>query len=70
MAASESPHVLVTRHDKIGDFVLVLSLCWAIKQASPETKLTVLVSRVNEALARQISFIDDVLLYQPGFLAD
>jgi ADP-heptose:LPS heptosyltransferase len=67
LAASDVPHVLVTRHDKIGDFVLALPLCWAIKQASPETKVTVLVSRVNEAFARHIPFIDDVLLYQPGW---
>ena len=67
MAESDVSHLLVTRHDKIGDFVLALPLCWAIKQASPETKLTVLVSRVNEAFARQIPFIDDVLLYQPGW---
>jgi len=59
--------VLVTRHDKIGDFVLALPLCWAIKQATPETKLTVLISRVNEAFARQIPFIDDVLLFEPGW---
>ena len=67
MAVSDFSHVLITRHDKIGDFVLALPLCWAIKQASPETKITVLVSRVNEAFARQIPFIDYVLLYQPGW---
>lgn len=67
LAESDVSHVLVTRHDKIGDFVLALPLCWAIKQASPETKLTVLVSRVNEVFARQIPFIDDVLLYEPGW---
>lgn len=67
MAASELPHLLVTRHDKIGDFVLALPLCWAIKQASPETKLTVLVARVNEEFARQIPFIDDVLSYERGW---
>jgi len=59
--------VLVTRHDKIGDFVLALPLCWAIKQTSPETKLTVLVARVNEQFARQIPFVDNVLLYEPGW---
>jgi len=67
LAESNVSHVLVTRHDKIGDFVLALPLCWAIKQASPETRLTVLVSRVNEAFARQIPFINDVLLYEPGW---
>jgi len=67
LAASELPHLLVTRHDKIGDFVLALPLCWAIKQAFPKTRLTVLVARVNEEFARQIPFIDDVLLYERGW---
>jgi len=67
LAVSNVPHVLVTRHDKIGDFVLALPLCWAIKQVSPETKLTVLVARVNGEFARQIPFIDKVLLYEPGW---
>jgi len=67
LAESDVSHVLVTRHDKIGDFVLALPLCWAIKQVSPETKLTVLVARVNGEFARQIPFIDDVLLYEPGW---
>jgi len=67
LAESDVSHVLVTRHDKIGDFVLALPLCWAIKQVSPETKLTVLVARVNWEFARQIPFIDEVLLYEPGW---
>jgi len=67
LAASDLPHVLVTRHDKIGDFVLALPLCWAIKQVSPETKLTALVARVNGEFARQIPFIDEVLLYESGW---
>ena len=67
MAASRAKdHVLVTRHDKIGDFVLTFPLLWGIKQASPTTKISVLVARVNEGLARQLPFVDDVLVYEKG----
>jgi len=59
--------LLITRHDKIGDFVLALPLCKAIKQARPEIKLSVLVSRVNFDFAKQLEFIDDVILYSDDF---
>lgn len=67
MTESKLSNVLVTRHDKIGDFVLALPLCWAIKKTSPETKLTVLVSQVNMEFAEQIPFIDEVLVYERGW---
>jgi ADP-heptose:LPS heptosyltransferase len=55
--------LLVTRHDKIGDFVLALPLCKAIKTAHPEIQLSVLVSKVNFEFAKALDFIDDVILY-------
>lgn len=59
--------VLVTRHDKIGDFVLCLPLVKAIKANNPEIRVGVLVSRVNYDLARSIEFIDFVILYNQDF---
>jgi ADP-heptose:LPS heptosyltransferase len=56
--------VLVTRHDKIGDFVLALPLCKAIKAQYPAVRLSVLVSPVNEDFAREISFVDEVICYR------
>lgn len=55
--------LLITRHDKIGDFVLALPLCKAIKTAHPEIQLAVLVSKVNFEFAKALDFIDDVILY-------
>lgn len=60
--------MLVTRHDKIGDFVLTLPLIWGIKQVSPATKVSVLVAQVNEPLAMQLALVDNVLLYEKGLL--
>ncbi len=55
--------LLITRHDKIGDFVVTLPLVKAIKEQYPNTHITVLVSKINFSFAQEISFIDDVILY-------
>ncbi len=56
-------NLLITRHDKIGDFVVTLPLFKAIKEQYPDTKLTALVSKINFDLAKKMPFIDDVILY-------
>lgn len=61
--------LLITRHDKIGDFVLSLPLCKAIKASHPDIWLAVLVSRVNVEFAKALDFIDEVILYEPRFQA-
>lgn len=59
--------ILITRHDKIGDFVLALPLCKAIKTTYPKIRLGVLVSKVNLEFAKSLDFIDDVMLYSSSF---
>jgi ADP-heptose:LPS heptosyltransferase len=59
--------LLITRHDKIGDFVLALPLCKAIKSAYPDIHLSVLVSKVNFEFAKTLDFIDDAILYSEDF---
>lgn len=61
-------NLLITRHDKIGDFVVTLPLFKAIKEQYPNTKLTALVSKVNFDFAKQIDFIDDVILFDKNNL--
>lgn len=56
-------NLLITRHDKIGDFVVTLPLFKAIKEQYPNTKLTVLVGKINFDFAKKIPFIDDVILF-------
>ncbi len=55
--------LLITRHDKIGDFVVTLPLIKTIKEQYPQTHITVLVSKVNFEFAQNIEFIDEVMLY-------
>lgn len=57
-------NLLITRHDKIGDFLVTLPLCKAIKTQFPETKISVLVSKINYDFALKLPFVDDVILYQ------
>lgn len=62
-------NLLITRHDKIGDFVVTLPLFKAIKEQYPKTKLTALVSKVNFEFAKEIDFIDDVILFDKNDLS-
>jgi len=56
-------NILITRHDKIGDFVTSLPLYYVVKKANPHAKVFALVSKININLAKQIDFIDEVILY-------
>lgn len=61
-------NLLITRHDKIGDFLVTLPLFKAIKEQYPNTKLTALVSKINFDFAKSLDFIDDVILYDKNDL--
>ena len=56
-------NILITRHDKIGDFITSLPLFYVVKKSNPHAKIYALVSKVNLELAQQIDFIDKVILY-------
>lgn len=55
-------NVLVTRHDKIGDFITVLPLLKILKY-NTNNRVIVMVSKINYDLACSINYIDDVILY-------
>ncbi len=54
--------ILVTRHDKIGDFVTMLPVCKVLKEQTPH-KVYMLVSKINVPLAKELDFIDGVIEY-------
>ncbi len=56
-------NILITRHDKIGDFITTLPLFYAVKKAKPNAKIYALVGAVNIELANRVKFIDEVILY-------
>lgn len=55
-------NILITRHDKIGDFITALPMCKILKEQT-EHKVVMMVSKVNVSLARELDFIDDVIEY-------
>lgn len=60
-------NILITRHDKIGDFITSLPLFYVVKKSNPHAKIYALVSKVNLELAQQIDFIDEVILYDKDY---
>ena len=62
-------NILITRHDKIGDFVVSLPMFKCLKQARPEDKLIALVSGINLSLAEHLDYIDGVIEYRPNDLS-
>lgn len=57
-------NLLITRHDKIGDFITALPTFYVAKKSIPEAKIIALVSKINYELACSCDFIDDVILYE------
>ncbi len=55
-------NILVTRHDKIGDFMTTLPMLKILKKYTKH-KVTVLVSKINFDLAKSLPYVDDVILY-------
>ncbi len=55
-------NILITRHDKIGDFITMLPVCKVLKEQRNH-KIVMLVAKVNVALAKELEFIDDVIEY-------
>jgi len=60
-------NILITRHDKIGDFITSLPLFYVVKKSNPHVKIYALVSKVNLDLAQQADFIDEVILYDKNY---
>lgn len=56
-------NLLITRHDKIGDFVLTLPMIKIAKECLCGAKIIVLVSKINYEFAKNIDFIDKVVLF-------
>jgi len=54
--------ILITRHDKIGDFITMLPVCKVLKEQTDHT-IVMLVSKVNVGLAKELDFVDDVIEY-------
>ena len=54
--------ILITRHDKIGDFITALPMAKVLKEQT-NCKIVFLVSHINVELAKSFDFIDEVIEY-------
>ena len=59
--------VLVTRHDKIGDFITSLPMCKVLKEQTGH-EVIMLVSKINCDLASRLEFVDEVIEYTDDIL--
>lgn len=64
-ASGVSPHLLVVRNDKLGDFMLAWPALASLKQASPTPRISVMVPAYTAPMARLCPWIDEVLI-DPG----
>ena len=55
-------NILITRHDKIGDFITTLPMAKILKEQT-NYKIVFLISKINEPLAKNLPFIDDIIIY-------
>jgi len=56
-------NILITRHDKIGDFCTSLPMFKVLKEQTNH-KLFALVSPINKELAKEFDFIDEVIVFE------
>lgn len=59
----EARNVLVVRLDSLGDLLMSTPALQAIKQSSPQARITLLSSRSGTAFARHVPAIDEVIAY-------
>ena len=55
-------NILIVRNDKLGDFITALPTCKVLKEYDPQNRITVLVAPLNEELAKECDFIDEVIV--------
>jgi len=55
--------VLLTRHDKIGDFITALPMAKVLKEQT-SCKIIFLVSSINYPLAKNVPYIDEVIVFE------
>ncbi|MBU1869059.1 MAG: glycosyltransferase family 9 protein [Candidatus Omnitrophica bacterium] len=59
--------IVAIRIDRIGDIIVSMPALKALKQVFPEARISLLVSRQNEPLAKCIPYVDEVLVYEGLF---
>ncbi len=61
-------HIVVLRYDRIGDMIVSLPLCKAIKSSLPNCKLTMIASVSNACIAESSEYLDATIIKPTGLL--
>ena len=61
--------ILLVRNDKLGDFITALPLAYLLKRDKPEVSIAMLCAPLTAPLARECSFIDEVIEDEASTLA-
>jgi ADP-heptose:LPS heptosyltransferase len=61
----EARNILAVRLDNIGDVVMLGPALRAVKEASPEARITLLASRAGSTAAPLLPWVDDVIVWRP-----
>lgn len=56
--------ILALRVDKIGDFITTLPAIYMLKK-NFDAHITVCISKINESIAKECDFIDEIIIYKP-----
>lgn len=62
-------HIVVLRYDRIGDMIVSLPLCKAIKSNLPNCKLTMIASASNACMAESSEYVDTTIIKPTHILA-
>lgn len=55
-------NILIVRTDKLGDFITALPACKVLKNYNLKNKIYICVAPLNESLAKECDFIDEVIV--------
>ncbi|CAN5628885.1 glycosyltransferase family 9 protein [soil metagenome] len=61
-------NILIVQIGKIGDMVLTIPLFYYMKKIFPEARLTVLASKVNAEIPRNLSYVDETIIFSQNLL--
>lgn len=59
---SDIKRILILRYDRIGDMIVSLPVCKALKQGFPNASITMVASQVNYCIADTCEYIDEVIV--------
>ena len=61
--------IIILRYDRIGDMIVSLPLCKALKTGIPSAEITMVASNVNSCISEESEFIDETIIKPNNILS-